>query len=173
MRRRVALLSMALGIVAAGQALALDATRVVYDLSELQAVQVTAPSSRGESQSIGLPSGNLPITTPSNGSSGSDGFIHDGNNLEIIGRRGDAHYGQDAASPRGRGRGRGHGRGHGHENDPDHGNGGGNGNGNGHDHGGGGNGGDPGNPTPNPEPGTLILVGSALAAGARRLRRRA
>ena len=148
MRRQVALLSMTLGLVAAGPALALDATRVVYDLSELQGDSVSTPSPRGESQSLGLPMGNLPISTPSHGST-NDGFLQEGDDLEILGRRGGSgRTGHGVNAPRG---GRSGDHGHGNDNGRDHQN----------------------DPTPNPEPGTLILVGSALAAGARRMRRRA
>jgi hypothetical protein len=134
---------MTLGLVAAGQALALDATRVVYDLSELQGESVSTPSPRGESQTLGLPMGNLPISTPSNGST-NDGFLQSGDDLEILGRRGNSgRSGQGVNAPRGGGSGGNTDR------EPQN------------------------DPTPNPEPGTLILVGSALAAGARRMRRRA
>jgi hypothetical protein len=131
-------MTMALGLATAGQALALDATRVVYDLSELQGQSVATPSPRSEAQPMGVPMGSLPISTPSLGS--RDGFIESGDDLEVLGRHGNTgRSGHGVQAPRGGGSG-------GNQNQND--------------------------PTPNPEPGTLILVGSALAAGARRMRRR-
>jgi len=139
MRRQVALLSMALGLVTAGQACALDATRVVYDLTELQGQSVSTPSPRGESESIGLPMGSLPISTPSLGS--DDGFLESDTDLEIVGRhRNTGRTGQGVNAPRGGGSG------------------------------GSGSGSNQNNATPNPEPGSIVLLGTALAAGARRLR---
>jgi len=142
MRRQVALFSLTLGLVTAGNVCALDATRVVYDLTELQGQPVSAPSHRGETQSLGLPSGSLPISTPSLGS--NDGFLESDTDLEIVGRHPNSgRTGHGVNAPRGGGSG---GSG-GNENSN--------------------------NPTPNPEPGSLVLLGGALAAGARRLRRRA
>ena len=63
---------------------------------------------------------------------------------------------------------RGPGHGHGHDGDHDRGR----GHGHGHDGDGDPGGQREGNPSPTPEPGTMLLLGGALAAGARRFRKR-
>lgn len=139
MRHRVALVSMALGIVAAGNAQANDATQVIYDLSALKNRPVAAPMATARSPELRLPSTSLPLATPSR-----DGVTHySGDDLEFNPPR-NHRRGFDGAARGGNGK------------DP-------------------GNDRDPGNnqdPTPNPEPGTMLLLGSALASGARFVRRR-
>lgn len=132
MRHRVALMTMALGIMAAGSARAHDATQVIYDLSALRTNQVAAPR---PSVIVTLPQTNLPISTPSN--LGTDGLTTEGDALEQWQRPHGSYHGNGVSSPRGG------------------------------DQGNGGN-----DPSPTPEPGTLLLLGSAIASGARFARKR-
>jgi hypothetical protein len=125
MRHRVALMTMALGIMAAGSARAHDATQVIYDLSALRTPQVTAPR---PSVIVTLPQTNLPNSTPSNLST-------EGDALEQWQRPHGSFHGTGVGSPRG-------------GNEP------------------------PKDASPTPEPGTLLLLGSALASGARFARKR-
>lgn len=132
MRHRVALATMALSCVAAGSALAFDATPVIYDLSALQEVQATEITPQAERN---LSLSDLPLATPSvgSGTQGDGGDWTDGDmQLRTPERRPRV---QPGGSPR----------------DPQN--------------------EDP-NPTPNPEPGTMLLLGSALASGARYMRKR-
>lgn len=139
MRRLVALATMALVVTAVGSSHALDATRVVYDLTELQGQEFEAPASGGGSTSSALPVGSLPLSTPSQDSQLREGLVlQSGDDLELGSRHGQSgrRPSTGVQAPRG-------------------------GNGNTND-----------NPTPNPEPGTLVLLGTALASGARFVRRR-
>lgn len=143
MRRFVALATMALVVSAVGSSHALDATRVIYDLSELQGSGLEAPASGGGSStsSSTLPIGSLPISTPSQDSRLSEGLqLQSGDDLELVPKNGHVGRRSDPGSQAPRG---------------------GNGDSNGNQ-----------NPTPNPEPGTLVLLGGALASGARYVRRR-
>jgi hypothetical protein len=145
---------MALALTAAGSARAYDATRVIYDLSDLRVDTYKSSAPAGRTSSFSAPVGNLPIATPSLGHGSGDGNFEsdtDGNLLLDTNHGHVGHLGSNG-SPRGGG--------------PT-----GNGNGGNGDNGKGGRGGN--NPTPNPEPGTILLLGSGLAAGARYLRRRA
>jgi hypothetical protein len=133
MRHRVALATMALGCVMAGNALAYDVTPVIYDLSTLQEMQPADPAPQAEH---GLAMPTLPVSTPSQepGSTLGETLYSDGA-LELRGPNRNPRILPGAGAPRG-----------GNENDP--------------------------NPTPNPEPGTMLLLGTALASGARYVRRR-
>jgi hypothetical protein len=133
MRRRVALVTMALGCTLAGSALAYDATPVIYDLSALQDTKLQAtPAARADR---GVPMSSLPLTTPSLDSGSGVTTLYGESVDEIRRPEKRPRVSPGAGAPRG-----------GNENDP--------------------------NPTPNPEPGTMLLLGSALASGARYVRNR-
>jgi len=70
MRHRVAAITMALGVTIAGNALAADATRVIYDLTALRA-SPAATSALGAQREGPAPTMSLPISTPSLGERGS------------------------------------------------------------------------------------------------------
>jgi hypothetical protein len=131
MRHRVALLTMALGVMAAGSARAHDATQVIYDLTAHRSLQSSAPKA-SPSHDVTLPTTSLPISTPSlSGPDAGQGDI----DVQQIQRPHGGLAANGVGSPRG-------------GKDPQ------------------------GTPNPTPEPGTMLLLGGALASGARYLRRR-
>ena len=137
MRRLLASMSVAVAVSAAGAASAHDATKVIFDLSELQRHTIQAPAPSVNSHTM-LPMGSLPIGSPrESGRLGDVPKISESEDgLEISPKHGGAPSGgRIGGSP------------------------------------GGGKGGGPAS-SPNPEPGTMLLLGSGLAAGARFLRRR-
>jgi hypothetical protein len=131
MRHRVAFATMAAGCVMAGNALAFDATPVIYDLSALQEVQAPQLTTKPEQ---GLSLTNLPLSTPSQNSGHGDTWTSDGD-LELRQPQRGPRVEPGAGSPP-------------QNQDPEP------------------------NPTPNPEPGTMLLLGTALASGARYARQR-
>jgi hypothetical protein len=102
MRRRVATLSVVLGLAVAGSAQANDATQVLYDLSDLRTQRV-AQAPIAHAPEFGVPSNQLPISTPSLERRGLDaGWTQSGDDLEFqprghLGRR----LGQGVQAPRG------------------------------------------------------------------------
>jgi hypothetical protein len=143
MRHLVATTVMALVLAAAGNALAADATRVIYDLSSLRASPAATSTPRATHE-IQLPSSSLPLASPSLGTRGLTEDPMGVGNLDLARRtHGNGWIGTAAGAPRG-GRGRDLGL----------------------------SGTDPQRaPSPNPEPGTMLLLGGALASGIRFLRR--
>jgi hypothetical protein len=132
MRRRVALLTMAMGVVVAGNARAHDATQVIYDLSSIQPTRVAASAPRSQHE-VALPSVGSPISSPSF----EPGEPQLGD-LELRRQPGPGLGSVSVGSPRQGGQDTGG------QNDP----------------------------SPTPEPGSMLLLGGALAAGARRWARR-
>lgn len=103
MRRRVATLSVVLGLAAAGSAQANDATQVLYDLSELRTQRV-AQAPVAHSPQFGVPSNQLPISTPSLETRGiENGWLQSGDDLELDHHRGHVgrRLGQGVQAPRG------------------------------------------------------------------------
>ncbi len=136
MRHRVALMTMALGLVAAASAQANDASQLIYDLSAMKNQPVAHATSAPKAKDHNFHVTSLPFTTPSlNVRPGDSGAPYSGDALELREPNHHAHVANGVGAPRG---------------------------------------GDtqPNQPTPNPEPGTLMLLGGALASGARFVRRR-
>lgn len=142
MRQKVAFMTMALVAFAVGSARANDATQVVYDLSALRAPRAPTQAAPSRTAEYRLPSSSLPLATPSLSSRAGDG--------ETLYNGDDLELRQ----PNHRGR---VGTGVGAPRNP-----------------GGTPNGDPNprQPAPTPEPGTMMLLGGALASGARFIRRR-
>jgi hypothetical protein len=148
MRRAVAITTVALALAAAGSARAGDATRVIYDLSAVRAPNAVPRAEQGSPQ-VAVPMHSLPISMPSardHRREGELGYEHSGHNLELLDRSSRrTGRGQPWRAPGPRGQ---------LQEQP------------------------PGtdNPLPpataNPEPGTMLLLGTGLAAGARFLRRK-
>jgi len=141
MRRLLASMSMALAVSAAGAASAHDATRVIYDLSSLQRHPVVARAPSGSSN-FKLPTGNLPLMTPSAPANRGDAspILTGGDDLEVLNpKHGGGPIGSRIVTSPGGGKG---------------------------------SGSDRSSSLPNPEPGTMLLLGSGVLAGARYLRRR-
>jgi hypothetical protein len=136
---------MALGVTIAGNALAADATRVIYDLSSLRAspAATTAPGAQIEVQ---LPSHSLPIASPSLHVRGASEEAWDSGYFANPKRTHGWWRGRSSGQPApGRGLLPG-------QTAP---------------------GGDPSrDPSPTPEPGSMLLLGGALASGIRFMRRR-
>lgn len=141
MRHLVATTAMALVLAAAGNALAADATRVIYDLSSLRASPAVTSASRVQHE-IQLPSTSLPLASPSHGVRGSAEDQPGLGDLDVARRSRGSWVGTTAGAPRGGGRDLGQ-----SQTDPQR------------------------APSPNPEPGTMLLLGGALASGIRFLRR--
>jgi len=142
MRHLVATTAMALVLAAAGNALAADATRVIYDLSTLRASPAVTSASRA-TREIQLPSASLPLTSPALASRGLSEDQPGLGDLDVARRSHGTWVGATAGAPRG-GRNGDQGQG---QTDPQR------------------------APSPNPEPGTMLLLGGALASGIRFLRR--
>jgi hypothetical protein len=70
MRRLLASMSMVLAVSAAGAASAHDATKVIFDLSELQQHKIVAATPSKNTTNYSLPMGSLPVGAPS----GENGF---------------------------------------------------------------------------------------------------